>query len=245
MANNHLHSELNQGMNILIIEDEIRIAKLLERLIREVWGNAVSRINHVARLEDANRFLKRHPIDLLFLDLNLNGQNGFDILKDFSSQSFHTVIVSAYKDRAIEAFEYGVLDFIPKPFSRARLEKTYARLIGSQNDSQHALRFIAVKKSGRVKPVPIQEVRFIKADGHYTELHLSGGKKELSDKPLDKLEVLLPASFLRIHRSYIVQMNEALEIKKFPGSKYQLLLKDGSTLPIGRSRLKNVEERMI
>ena len=232
-------------MKILIVEDEIRIAKLLERMVREIWAEKLTRLNHCNHLNDAEKFLAKHPVDLLFLDLNLNGQNGFDILKKLSARPFHTVIVSAYKEKAIEAFEYGVLDFIPKPFNRERLEKTFSRLIGHADQVKPMTRFISVKKSGRILPVPVKEIAFIQAKGHYTELNLQDNRKELSDKSLEKLEVLLPFQFLRVHRSYLVNLDMVLEIKKYPGSKYHLLLKNEAVLPIGRSKLKDLKKRMI
>ena len=82
-------------------------------------------------MESAFAYLKDHQIDLLLLDLNLDGGNGFDILKYTVSQSFHTIIISAYTDQAITAFQYGVLDFIPKPFRDEELVSKIHELIGS------------------------------------------------------------------------------------------------------------------
>lgn len=232
-------------MRILIVEDERRIAKLLERLIREIWGGQLSRLHHCRSLGEANNFLSQHPIDLLFLDLNLKNENGFELLRQFTSRAFQVVVVSAYRERAIEAFEYGVLDFIPKPFGRARLQKTYDRLFAQSATNQPAIKYIAIKKAGSILPIPISKICYIQADGHYTQIHLTNGHKEISDQPLEKLQLLLPIDFVRSHRSYLVHLLEVLEIKKYPGSKADLILKNGTILPIGRSRLKEVEGRMI
>lgn len=231
-------------MKILIVEDEIRIAKLLERLIKKIWGAQLTRLHHCRRLGEANNFLSKHPVDLLFLDLNLQGQNGFDLLQKFTAQAFHVVVVSAYRERALEAFEYGALDFIPKPFNRERLQKTFDRLMGTSKDVKPTAKFISIKKSGNVLPIRVAEIIYIQANGHYTALHLTSQRKELSDHSMDKLEILLPNDFFRIHRSYLVNLNEALEINKHPGSKYELRLKSGIYLPIGRSRLKALRERI-
>ncbi|MEL6194324.1 MAG: LytTR family DNA-binding domain-containing protein [Bacteroidota bacterium] len=232
-------------MKILLVEDETRIAKLLEKMIREIWGNHLSRLHHCHHLGEANNFLSKYTIDLLFLDLNLQGESGFDLLHQYTTQSFHTVIVSAYRDKAIEAFEYGVLDFVPKPFSHERLQKTLDRLVGENSSSYSATKFIPIKKSGRIVLIPIAQITYVQADGHYTSIHLANQSKEICDHSMEKLLVLLPASFIRIHRSYIVHLPNASEIRKSPGSKVELVLNDGTTLPIGRSRLKEVEKQMM
>jgi len=232
-------------MRILIVEDEIRIAKLLERIIREIWQDKLSRIHHCKHLGEANNFLLKYPIDLLFLDLNLNGQDGFKLLQQYTAQSFHTVVVSAYRNKAIEAFEYGVLDFVPKPFNKERLQKTYHRIIGKKETSTSELKFVAIKKGKAITLIPIKDLIYAKAEGHYSYLFLNQNKKELSDHSLEKLELLLPNTFVRIHRSYIVNLDFCRNIRRHPGSKYEVELSSGTLLPIGRSRLKELQAKMI
>ena len=107
-------------MRILIIEDEASVADRIERLTRQVLGTNIQRLAKRQTLSAGLHYLQNHPIDLLLLDLNLNGLNGFSILQELLSHSFQTIIVSANTDQALKAFEYGVLDFIPKPFTIER-----------------------------------------------------------------------------------------------------------------------------
>ena len=81
----------------------------------------------MTHLPEALCFIENNSLDLVLLDLNLNGDNGFDLLTTAVSESFHTIVISAYKDQAITAFEYGILDFVPKPFNRDRLEQAFDR----------------------------------------------------------------------------------------------------------------------
>lgn len=231
-------------MNILIVEDEKRIAKLLEMHIRELLGARLGKLHSCSFLGEANNYLEKHPVDLLFLDLNLNGENGFELLKKYTALSFQTVIVSAYKDQALKAFEYGVLDFVPKPFSRSRLEKTFNLFLKGRSTLSKGLKYIAVKKKGRILSIPISDIFFIKVDGHYSELH-TADHIYLCNKSLDALEKLLPIQFIRTHRSYLVKLDQVKEILRFPGSKYQLMLKNGLTLPLSRKGYKLLEEKII
>ena len=114
-------------MRILIVEDEYSIAKDIEWNCHQLLGKKIELLQIKQTLESAYDFLVQNQIDLLLLDLNLSGKNGFDLLKDAVSGSFHTIIISAHTDQAIEAFKYGVLDFLPKPFEKDRLQKAFKR----------------------------------------------------------------------------------------------------------------------
>ena len=116
-------------MKIVIVEDERPIARYIERLTRKILGEKIQSIRTLYTLDDAKAFLLENPIDLCLLDLNLNGENGYELLKQAVSGSFHTIIISAYPNQAIEAFKYGVLDFIEKPFTTNTIEASLCRLI--------------------------------------------------------------------------------------------------------------------
>ena len=116
-------------MKIVIIEDEIRISKRIERMTKEFFLNTLDQLHAFQSLAEGLDYVNSNPIDLLLLDLNLNGENGFDVLKQTASLSFHTIIISANKDQALKAFEFGVLDFVPKPFNKVRLELAFNRIV--------------------------------------------------------------------------------------------------------------------
>lgn len=232
-------------MNILIVEDESRIAKRIERMTRDILGDVLQSLTHINTLHEALKFIENNSLDLVLLDLNLNGNNGFDLLTTAVSKSFHTIIISAYKDQAITAFEYGVLDFVPKPFNRDRLEQALYKTIAKEKTETNEIKFLAIKKRHRIQLIPIEELLYIKGAGAYTELFLANGKKELHDKSLEKLEQLLSYSFERIHKSYVLRMSEIKEIIVESGSKYMAELKNGERIPIGRTKYKDIKAKWL
>ncbi|MEO6288177.1 MAG: LytTR family DNA-binding domain-containing protein [Dyadobacter sp.] len=232
-------------MRVLIIEDEARIANRLERITRSFFEGNLSVVEICDSLQKGLDYIENHPIDLLLLDLNLNGENGFDMLGSVVAGSFHTIIVSAYTDKAITAFNYGVLDFVAKPFDQARLEMAFRRISNITKGVEREIKFLAVKKAGTVRLIDISELHYIKGAGIYSELHLQNGKQELHDKSLEKLQQLLPNTFERIHRSYLVSLAMAERILIQPGGRYGLLLKTGETLPVGRYRYKDLKDKLI
>ena len=230
-------------MNVLIIEDESRIAKRIERMTRDILGNTLQSLTHINTLQEALKFIEKNKLDLVLLDLNLNGDDGFDLLETAVSASFHTIIVSAYKDQAIDAFEYGVLDFVPKPFNMDRLEQAFDRARLKEKREVSKTKYLAIKKRNRIQLISVEEVVYVKGAGAYSEIFLKGGKKELHDKSLEKLEQLLSYSFERIHKSYLVKMSEVKEVIVASGSKYMLELKTGENLPIGRTKYKDIKAK--
>ncbi len=232
-------------MRILIVEDEARIAKRIERMTGDILGNSIQLLTHISTLPEAMEFTENNTLDLVLLDLNLNGEDGFNLLTTAVSQSFHTIVISAYKDQALAAFEHGVLDFVPKPFNQERLAQALKRAQAKEKLETPKVKFLAVKQRSRIQLIPIEEVIYIKGAGPYSELFLTDGSKALHDKSLEKLEQLLSPSFERIHKSYLVKMTEVKEILVASGSKYQMELKNGVTLPIGRTKYKEVKERWL
>ena len=145
-------------MRIVVVEDEAIVARRLTRLLREILGETLESLDLATSLGAAQVRLDREPpIDALFLDLNLNGRDGFELLGEAVAGSFQTIVVSAHAERAIEAFDYGVLDFVAKPFGRERLELAIDRLrSGRMHDgAASGVRQLAVRKAGRVQLVPV------------------------------------------------------------------------------------------
>jgi DNA-binding LytR/AlgR family response regulator len=228
-------------VKVLIVEDEPLAARRLERLCQQLLGPGTPPPRVRASLAEAREVLAGRTVDLLLLDLNLSGEDGFRLLEEAAAGSFHTVVVSANTDQALRAFELGVLDFVAKPYTPERLEKALSRV---QGRGAGPLRTLAVRKGGGILRVPLEDVAYIQGAGDYAELVLRDGRTELSEKSLDRLEVLLPADFVRIHRSYLVPLQDVARLWTQEGSRTAVELKSGTRLPVGRSRLKALRERL-
>ena len=228
-------------MKVLIIEDESRIAKRVSAMLQRLLGNQLSSLSICDSLETANSYLAENKIDLLFLDLNLNGEDGFSVLKDMAAERFHTIIISANKEKAITAFEYGVLDFIGKPFDESRITAALARLTFVEKN-QKPLKFLACKNKGIVELIPIEEILYIKGADIYSEIHLHTNRNILHSKSLDTLAQMLPVNFIRIHKSYLVPKTQFDKITVQTGGRYQMELKNGEKLPIGRTRYEELKK---
>ncbi len=233
------------AMRLVIVEDEALIAGRIERLCRDILGPRLQTLSVRPTLAGARAHLREHPIDVLLLDLNLNGLDGFQLLREAVAGSFHTLVISAYAERAVEAFEYGVLDFIPKPFSRERLARALERCERTDYHTNPPLKYLATRVGSRLDLHAIEEVLYISGANHYAELHLRDGSVRLHDKPLSRLVPLLPPAFPRVHKSYIVNLTAVRSLHTQAGGKYLLELVNGEHIPVGRGQYKLLREQLL
>lgn len=231
-------------MRLVLIEDEPLVAQRLARFCREVLGAGLEKLHVANTFDAASAWLAENPVDVVLLDLNLQGEDGMELLRRSVAGSFHTIIVSANTDRALEAFQYGVLDFVPKPFSRERLAQALARASGPLARGGPPTKLLAVRKAGRVELVAVDAVLYVQGAGNYSELVLQDGRRELHDKTLERLEAILPGDFERIHKSYLVRLSAVKALHASEGSHYEAELRDGRRLPVGRTRYKELRAKL-
>lgn len=228
-------------MRILIVEDERPTAEDIKLLVEEILNKEITSIHIETTLDSAMFYLKEKTIDVLLLDLNLNAKDGFELLKQVVSQSFHTIVISANINRAIEAFEYGVLDFIPKPYNIDRLRAAFNRLNSSHALDGHSIKYLSVKTGFEIRIIPLEEIRFFKSANIYVELHLNDGHILIHDKSIKQLTPLLPANYFRIHKSYLVDVGKIESLQTLGGGKNHVILKSGECLPVSREKIKQLK----
>ena len=232
-------------MRILIAEDEPVIARRIERFTREILGTRITGITRLKTLKEAKSYLDLHQVDLLFLDLNLKGKDGFHLMEGLQAGSFYTVIISAHSNRAIKAFEYPVFDFIEKPFDKKRLAETFEKLENFDTKNNFASNFLSIKRNGEIKLIEVDDIIYVNGAGVYSELFLIDEGKELHHLNLEKVNRLLPSNFIRIHKSYIVNMYFTQKIVSHGGSKYTLNLMDNTELPVSRNRYPEIKDLLM
>lgn len=225
-------------MNILIVEDITLIAERIADLTKKYLTGAKITISHT--LEDAQLCIQEKAFDLLFLDLNLNGKDGFELLQTAAASSFQTIIITANREQAATAFDYGVFDFISKPILEARFKVSIDRLLNNSASYREQLKQLAVKTRGAIQLIPIENVVYIKAAGNYSEVYTKDSHYFLHDKNLEKLLQLLPEKFTRIHRSYVVDKTQILKIVKHGSGKYSVQLDPNLDIPLSREHYKKL-----
>jgi two-component system LytT family response regulator len=239
---------------VVIVEDEPPARAKLERLLAGCAGYRV-----VAVAEDVAgglAALRETRPDLLFLDIRLGAENGFDLLARAPPPLPLLVFTTAYHEHALRAFEVAALDYLLKPFDRERfvraLDRVAQRLaerreddgaslaeerlrrIGAELTRVPRLQRLVVHERGRSLVVPLADVRRFAAAGNYVEVHAST-RRHLIRATLSRLAQRLdPAQFLRVHRSHLVRADFIAAFAPWAHGDLKLTLQDGSELLLSR-----------
>ncbi len=221
---------------ILIVEDIPLVAERVADLCHQHFQYCD--VHLVSSTQMAKESLSQHRYDLMLLDLNLNGDDGFSLLEHASSASFHTIIITASPEKATKAFDYGVLDFITKPVTEKRFKQAIERYENVTQNSRQQISQLSIKHSGKVMFIPVEDIHFIQAAGNYSEIITYSNQTFLHDKNMEQLTKMLATKFVRIHRSYLVEKNKIGAISNYGSGKYKITLKSGQQLPLSRSVYK-------
>lgn len=242
----------------LVVDDEPKATERLTRLLESFSGVEV--IGTALDVGDAERFLAGRSPDVVFLDINMPGRPGFDLLASIPA-GCRVVFVTAHEDRAVDAFRAGAVDYVLKPVDRDRLavtidrleELAVARAAGGQleadaggvaeGDAADTVAFAA--SAGRsFEVVPFADVAWIEAVRNYTRVQVRDQRLRIVRRTMAEWEALLPpAAFGRISRSLIVQLS-AIRSLQWQSRDQTLVFFAGveSPLPIGRAATARLKE---
>ena len=231
-------------MKIFIVEDEKSSARRIVRQIEEILPN--NEISVFYEFGEAREAFENEIPDLLILDLNLNGEDGFKILKTIESKDFETIVVSANAERALEGFDLDIVDFVLKPYETERLAKALQKFMSRRNRKKgKESKEILIKDGPKRISIAIDEIIYVSgarargnAIGEHREIHCEKNKVYLHANTLEKFSEILPEGFLRIHNSYLVNEKFIVETLVFGGGKYEAVLSNGAKLPVSRAKYK-------
>ena len=186
--------------------------------------------------------LRSEPCDLVFLDVEMPGLSGLDVARRLGPQRLPAIVfVTAHRDYALPAFEVRAVDFLLKPFDRARFQQTMGwakEQLARTGEAQPAgkpLERVTIKSGGRIYFVKAEDIDWVEAAGNYLRLH-SGGQTHLLRETLSNLAARLdPERFWRIHRSTLVNVDRVQELQPLFHGDYAVILRDGTQLTLSRS----------
>ncbi len=224
-------------VRIVIAEDDRLTARTFEHYCKEVFDPEPIAIKLFDALLPALYYIRENPIDLLILDINLRGEVGFDILEIPEKDSFFTIVTSSDAGNAVRSFDYGVLDFVAKPFTRERFVAAIERMRraepgrarGEQKNS------LSVKKDGMIELVRYRDILYLQSEGNFTDIFCKNARTERLRRTMDALEADLTSDFFRSHRSCIINLTEVRRILRGPNNTYRVAVGEYE-VPLSRSR---------
>jgi len=213
----------------LVIDDERLAGAELISMLKHF--DKINIIGEADGVDKAKSQIKKHDPELLFLDIQMPGKSGFDLLDEIEFEG-KIIFVTAYDEYAIRAFEVNAMDYLPKPVSQERLAKTIDKIITESPSSpiiSKKLKYedrLFLEFGCQTRFLKIREISYIVAEGDYTMVYLINNTKGLVSKSMKEWEERLPEDFFcRIHRSSLINTEYVDKIEKYFNNSYKISLK--------------------
>lgn len=245
-------------INVMIVDDEQNCIDTLSILLTE-HHEQVSVIATARNVKDALSKLDQNKdkIDILFLDVQMPGGNGFSLLEQLPDPNFHVIFTTAYDQHALQAIKYSAVDYLLKPIDNEELKmaikKSRALSVKKQDYAylqefkaaltQPQLDRIAVANQTEIQIIPLQHINYLQSDNNYTTFYTTTKKQVISSKSIGHYENLLePNGFMRVHNSYLINMSKVVRYHK--GKTGILELDSGIKIEISSRRREEVIQRL-
>ncbi|MDQ4123200.1 MAG: LytTR family DNA-binding domain-containing protein [Acidobacteriota bacterium] len=242
-------------MKILIVDDE----PLARELVREMLKNEknIEFVGEAKNGREAVEMIRAEAPDIVFLDIQMPDMDGFEVLENLSVKELlripAIIFVTAYDQYALQAFEYHALDYLLKPFDRERFtsalnrakeiirqresgkyQQQILKMMEQIKSAPEYLEWLTVKKNERILMLRVEDIHWIEAQGNYVELKFENASHLLREK-MDSLETQLnPKTFVRIHRSTIVNANRIKELQVWTPGEYRVVMHGGKIFTLSR-----------
>lgn len=227
----------------LIVEDNKKSAELLVNYISNLFSE-LEIVGVAKNVEEAVSLIYQHKPRIVFLDINLQEESGFDVLKRTNSDEYEVIVTTAYSEYSLQAIKASAVDYILKPYDVEELKnavkKAKAQLElknGKKEniDSQSLDDRIFIPTLDGLIFLMIDDIICVTADSSYSEFHTTDGKKTISSKRLSVYEDLLsPKLFVRVHKSSLVNLKHVK--KYYRGRGGYLCMSNGMVINVGESK---------
>jgi len=240
----------------MIVDDEELARKLLREMIAP--HPEIEIVAECGNGMDAVKAVAEHQPDLLFLDIQMPKLTGFDVLELIERDDVQVIFVTAYDQFAMKAFDVHAVDYLLKPYSRERFEAALDRaknqnaakrvepteLAAAARPAGQFAERIVVRDGTKVTLIPVARLDYAEATDDYVTL-VSEGKKHLKQQTISGLEMALdPARFVRIHRSYLVNLERVARIEPYGKDSKVAILTNGARLPVSRTGYARLQESL-
>ena len=236
-----------------VADDEPVARAGLRAMLREFdW---VSVVGEAADGESAVREIEALRPELVFLDVQMPGLLGTDVLRRLERPPF-VIFTTAFSEHAVTAFELGAVDYLLKPFGPARLAAAMERVRAALGEPAPADTFerlsgalaggpisrLFVRVGGTLVPLPVERVSWFEANGDYVTAH-AGSARHLLHLSLSRLEARLdPRRFVRVHRTHIVNLDQVRAFRRDARGNLEAELLDGARVPVSRARAQELRK---
>ena len=232
----------------LIVDDDKISRDFVEHLV-EKHCPEVSIIAKCSSAEQAKHEIESNEIDLLFLDIQMPHETGFDLLNHFSEKNFQVVFITAYEKYAFKAFKTNALDYLLKPIDKEKIIASVKKAVNSYEinhktnelnthfdsaDSHDSFNTLLLPGKRGAVTVKFEDICYLEASNNYSIIHTKNGDEFVASKTLKEFDSILNNDFLRVHKSYLVNKHCIVGYTRLNGVKIKL--EKGEIIPVSRRK---------
>ncbi len=243
----------------IIIDDELHAREYLERIIERYFSNKIILFACCKNIEEGIENIDKFNPDLVFLDINMQNETGFDLLQKIPKIEFEIIFTTAHSEFAIDAIKWSALDYLLKPINHFELASTIKRfekklhnkiefdrfrlLIENISSDDQSNAKIAFPIENGYKIIKTNSILYCQSDINYTKIFLNNGTSFMLSKTLKFIEELLPSTtFLRVHNSYLVNFNYVSYFSRSIDSYVELA--NGLKIPVSTRKKDEVIQKI-
>jgi len=237
----------------IIVDDEPDSILLLQLQLQKHCPQ-VEVMDTATNSAQALQLVEKYQPDLLLLDIEMPGMNGFELLEKLAPFVFSLIFITAYNQFALKAFRVNALDYLLKPVEAELLVEAISKLPGKKLTTAEQLNGlkeqlqgrpitrIAIPMHGAVQFIELAQIAYVESNSNYSKIVMQDKQQYIVAKTLKGVqEVLEESHFLRVHRQYVVNLNLVKHF--YRGENMYLVLNDGTNIPVGRNQKEKFEER--
>ena len=234
----------------ILIDDEVNAQEFLEKLLARYFPNKFAICAKCGSVDEAIKSIKEHQPDLIFLDIQMPNKNGFELLESISPRNFEVVFTTAFSEFAVKAIKHSAFDYLLKPINYIDLlscvkrfeerqqqnikEKRIELLLNNLNNTSSSFDKLTIPTEKGFTLVNKSNILYVQADDNYCQVHLVDGSCLIASKTLKSVEELITESqFLRVHKSYLVNLNY---VKHFHKSTMEIELVNTNRIPVSHRK---------
>jgi two-component system, LytTR family, response regulator len=226
-------------MTCIAIDDEPKALEVIERYCQKIsLANLKATFREPVK---AIEFLNREKVDLIFLDINMPDISGIQLLQTLSPRPL-IIFTTAYSQYAVESYELNALDYLLKPVTFERflmaINKAGAALSSRNSAGVDEDAAVLIKSGAQTHRVKLSEILYLEKDGNYITVHLKDGNILIRENMGDIFDLVPPADFIRVHKSYVVSIRHISMIEV-----HQLIV-NGEKIPIGSTYRDTLRDRL-
>lgn len=243
----------------IVVDDQKSFLRMFREMAESNFADRLELLSACSNIREAVHAIRTYDPELVFLDVEMGSESGFDLLEQMKGHNFEVIFTTAHEHYAIKAIRFSAIDFLLKPFGPEELRASLDRFESGRDSKtmydrmeqlhqnlkalSDPIKKMAIPLTHGYEVVPLRDIVHLSSSNNYTIFHLSNGAEHVATHPLREYEDMLSEyNFFRVHQSHIINMDHVKTYSRIDGGK--VLLSNGTEVEISRRKKDDFLKRL-